>query len=423
MEEYPKKLALVLSGGGARGAYEAGIIHYIRTQIPKNQGGTRPFDILCGSSVGAINTCFLAATSHNLKYQGQKALELWHGLDQRHIYNRGMGSMTRFMSRSVMGVMRNLFGKQPKTMEDTINKKHPFRGVLDTSPFPKFLDDVIPWKQVSLNVRNGVTKAVIVTATNVRSGKVEFFIDKHPSIEYSGRHTAHFVSIEKEHAMASAAIPLMFPTVKIGTDHYCDGGLRLNTPLSPAIHMGAEKVMVIGLHHASERADEDYNLAHLDQLKSSPSMGEVLGQVLKSVFLDRLDSDLTQVNRINRIITAGEAAFGPDFVQRMKDPLRNAGQANDIGVRGLNKIEIMSIFPSVDVRSIFAETLEETQFLKNSLSTFEKMLLRVMDVDLQSGLDFLTFILFIPSYVRKLIDLGYEDARARHDDFVKFFSS
>src|SRR3989338_1276474 len=109
-----KKLALVLSGGGARGAFEAGIFHYIRTKLPPSIAFKRPFDILCGSSVGAINTCFMASSNHDLAYQGKKIFEIWNQLEQAKIYRRGVGMLTRFTGRMVGGFMRQLFGLKPK---------------------------------------------------------------------------------------------------------------------------------------------------------------------------------------------------------------------------------------------------------------------------------------------------------------------
>ncbi len=278
-----QKIGLVLSGGGVRGAYQAGVIHYIRTQLPKEISKKIRFDILCGSSVGAINVCFLAATSHDPEYQGQMAFELWQQLKQEYIYRRGVGSMTKLATRTFSGVFKNIFfgGRNSRNLVD---KTH-FRGFLDSSPFPQFLGGLIPWQQIRLNIQNGSTKALSVTGTNVHTGKMELFVERHKSICYTGRHPAHFVDIDVNHATASAAIPILFPSIRIGRHYYCDGGLRLNTPISPAIQLGADKIFVIGLHHQSERAkpdEEDKGLTY----DIPPTMGEMLGQVMKTLFVD-----------------------------------------------------------------------------------------------------------------------------------------
>lgn len=418
--QHPKR-ALVLSGGGARGAYEAGIIHYICTKVlplfPKQH--RRGFDILSGSSVGAINTCFLAATSHNLEYQGEMAYKIWYDLKQESIYRRDVGALTRLMMRSFTGIIRNIFGGSRQRDVRRFMKVH-FKGLLDTSPFPFFLRRIIPWKQISLNIQNGATLALTVTATNVHTGKMELFIDKNPAVTYSGMHPAHFVNIDVRHALASAAIPILFPTVRIERNYYCDGGLRLHTPLSPAIQMGSDKVLVIGLHHISERAETKTGeeFADYDQI---PTMGEVTGQVLKSVFLDRLENDLEQLNRINRIIEWSELVYGADYLNQVNTYLHEKGIKGDIANRGLKKLEVMSIFPSQDVRKIFAECIADPAFLKQNLTKFEKLLMRVLDVDLRHSHDFLSFILFMPAYIRRMLELGFEDAKARHDNLMAFF--
>lgn len=415
-----KKLALVLSGGGARGAYEAGIIHYIRTQLPKHISQKRPFDIVCGSSVGAINTCFMAATSHNLEYQGKMAHEFWSKLEQERIYKRGVGSLTRFTWRTLSSIFSQIFGS--KTIDDNSKKlkKYHFKGLLDTSPFPFFLKDIIPWKQITLNIQRGLTSAISVTGTNAHTGKMELFIEKHPSVSYTGRHRAHFVTIEARHAMASAAIPILFPTVRVGRNYYCDGGLRLNTPLSPAIQLGADKMLVIGLHHVTERAEQGVDEPFTESILP-PTLGEVIGKVLNSIFLDKLDYDLEQMERINKIIEWGEHAYGSEFLGKINEYLSQRSKENNQPIRKFRRLEVMTIFPSVDIRKIFAECVVEPRFLKKSLTAFERTMMKLLDLDIRHANDFLSFILFVPQYLNKMLDLGFEDAKLHHDELVGFF--
>ncbi|MBI2340244.1 MAG: patatin-like phospholipase family protein [Deltaproteobacteria bacterium] len=417
-----KKLALVLSGGGARGAFEAGIIHYIRTKLPPQIAHKRPFDIYCGSSVGAINTCFMAASNHNLEYQGRRIFAIWNELEQAKIYRRGVGMLTRFVSRTIAGTMRHFFGLQPKAETIQKFKQYHFVGLLDTSPLPFFLKEIIAWKQISLNVQRGSPLAVSVTATNVHSGKMELFVEKHPSVNYTGRHRAHFVTVEARHAMASAALPLLFPTVRVGSNFYCDGGLRLNTPLSPAVQLGADKILVVGLHHKTERAEQAVDEPFLEH-PLPPTMGEILGKVLNSIFLDKLDYDIEQMDRINRVIQWGSEVYGADFLERVNGYLKEKGLKGDIAARGLKRLQVMTIFPSSDIRTIFRECVDDPKFLKKNLTTFERTLMKVLDVDIRHGEDFLSFILFIPFYMKRLLELGFEDARKNHDRLVEFFES
>jgi len=415
-----KKLALVLSGGGARGAYEAGVVAYIRSQhFPRDLAFKRPFDILCGSSVGAINTCFLAAFNHNLEHQGKKILEIWQEIRQDDIYRRGVIGLANLMGRGVGGILGNIFRGSPDAPVTSPKRFH-FNGFLDTSPLPRYLRRVIPWKQISLNIQKGSPEAVSVIATNVHTGKMELFIEKNPSVFYTGRHRANFVTLETEHAMASAAIPLVFPTVRVDGHYYCDGGLRLNTPLSPAVQLGAEKVLVIGLHHESERAEQKDNTPVHDTF-AVPTMGEVIGKVLNSIFLDRLEYDLEQMSRINSIIEGGEAVCGPDFLTHFNERVIEKAGRRDVPGHQFKKLEVTTIFPSRDIREIFAECAIDSQLIRKNLTTFEKVLFRLLDVDLRRGQEFLSFILFIPSYIKKLLELGFEDARSNHEALVKFF--
>lgn len=417
-----KKLALVLSGGGARGAYEAGIIHYIRTMLPR-ESRDRVFDLVCGSSVGALNACFVAATSHNSEYQGKRLYEIWKNLRQEDIYQRGFGSLSRLFLRTAVGVIGKMLRLSPKALKSNQGIIH-FKGLMNIDPFPRFLQRVVPWKQIALNVHNKVIEAVCVTATNVHTGKIEFFIDKSPETPYTGKYKANFGNLEPKHAMASGAIPIVFPSVAIGGQYYCDGSLRLNTPMSPAIHMGAEKVLVIGLHNIDERAESMAPDAVASPL-SPPTLGQLAGQIMKTIFVDRLDYDIEQMKRINQLIGWGTEVYGKDFIDKI-----NAFSADEKGEkytsgRGLRTLDVTSIFPSQDVKKIFSDCLDRQGaklFIRGELTAMERMILNVMDVDVKQGLDFLTFILFVPKYLEKLMDLGFEDARAKHDDLVAFFS-
>lgn len=412
-----EKLALVLSGGGARGAYEAGVIHYIRTQLPSSVK-KRPFDILCGTSVGALNTCFLAATSHSLEFQGQKAYQIWHNLNQNDIYRRGFGSLTRLFWNSFLGILRNLIGLKKNTNKAFDFKSTHFKGLLDTSPFLNFLQNKISWQQIRLNITNGFTQAVSVTTTNVRTGKIELFIDKNDSIFYSGRQIAHIGFLEPKHAMASAAIPMLFPTVRVGGQHYTDGSVRSNTPISPAIHMGADRVLVVGLgiHEGSSQILPTPR----GKLETVPTMGEMMGNIMRTVFTDRLEYDLAQLKRINQMIETCEKIYGSDFLEKLNqhqpDPVSTDGVYHE-----MKKIEVLNISPSAHMGEIFSECVRKEKNFHKNLSFFERTLFKVLDIDIYRGLEFLSYIMFVPTYLEALLDMGYQDAKKRHQELADFF--
>lgn len=421
--EKKTKLGLVLSGGGARGAYEAGVIHYIRTMLPKEVGEKRGFNILCGSSVGAINTCFIASTAHDLRYQGRHSYELWRRLQQSDIYQRDVWSFIKFLTHSAASISKNLLSK--KYGEEGHLAQHNFRGLLNTAPLVPFLKKNVSWQQISVNLKNRFIDAISITATNIATGKLELFIEKRADMPYTGRYLYHDTKIEVFHAVASAAIPLIFPAVRIKKNYYMDGGVRMNTPMSPAIQLGAEKILVIGIHHQKESPEyaepetlhEQYSITGTE-----PSMGDMIGKILNSLFLDKLDYDIEQLNRINRIINWAEECYGADFVPKINDFLLEKRLKGDIASRGLKKLSVMKVFPSQDLREVFRESIEKTQFFKKNLTGLEKTLLKVLDVDLSTGKDFLSFIMFYPEYLHRLLELGFEDARSNHDKLVEFLS-
>lgn len=418
-------LALVLSGGGARGAYEAGVLHYIRTMLPPEVSQKRRFDILCGSSVGAINICQLAATAHDLTYQGNNIYAVWKNLTQKNVYKRDTWSFAKLFTRTLFGITSNLFSRSPSDLHP-YRKKH-FKSLLNTAPLVPFLKSVIPWRQISLNIRNELIQAVSLTATNVLTGKIELFVEKHPSVKYSGHYIFHDVKLEYYHALASAALPVIFQTVQIHDQHYMDGGLRLNTPMSPAIQLGAEKVLVIGLNYRGERADvAGVGLPKPDSLMThsqAPTLGMMLGKIMSSIFLDKLDYDIEQMHRINRIIEWGEGCFGKDFVDRVNEYVVAKGIHGDIADRGLKKLSAMSIFPSRDLCRVFSECVDDKDFFTKGLSRFERSLLKILDVDHLTSKDFLSFVMFIPEYLQRLLELGFEDARTHHDALIEFMSA
>lgn len=417
-----KNLALVLSGGGARGAYEAGVIHYIRTMLPQEISRERRFDTLCGSSVGAINVCFLASTSHDLQNQGNQLYQLWRDVKQDQVYRRDALSLLSFFSRSLYGVASSVMSRSSKRDKNSRRKTH-FKGLLNATPLIPFLKQHVKWRQISVNIQNGVTRAVSVTATNVNTGKLELFVEKHPEVCYTGLYHFHDTKLEYYHAMASAAIPLVFQPIRIGNFYYMDGGLRLNTPMSPAIQLGADRILAIGLHNR-EGGPKEEDVCALPDLRLSqyPTLGQTLGKIFTAIFLDRLDYDIEQLERINRIVDWAEGCYGDDFLHRINTHLREKAITGDIASRGLKRLEALRIFPSKDLRDVFAECVEGTNFFAKKLTAFERTLLKILDVDIHSGKDFLSFIIFHPIYINRLLELGFEDARLHHDRLVQFLS-
>lgn len=404
----PKKLGLVLSGGGARGAYEAGVLHYIRTMLPAKTR-ERQFDICTGASVGALNTAFVAATAHDLALQGREIHRLWSDVREENIYRRDRQALWEFLNKGSKSMFVNLLKRGS-------NKHKPhFNGFLDTAPFLPFIEKVIPWSHITANVKSGLIKAVSIVATNVFTGRTELFVEKHSSIEYTGEYITHFCKIEPLHAMASGAIPIVFPSVLVGDIAYTDGGLRLNTPMSPAIQLGADAVLVIGLHH---RVKPGEKIPFHGVRGEPPALGQVLGRVMNSMFLDRIQYDIEQLERINNVISWAENLYGKNFLNDVNDMLVKKNIRGDIANRGLKRLKCLRIRPSKDIGEIFNYCYKRGK--DKHFSLFEKFMVRLLDIDPTQGVDFLSYISFMPEYLKKLLDLGFEDARAQHSELKEF---
>jgi NTE family protein len=406
----PKKLALVLSGGGARGAYEAGILHYLRTMLPK-RARYRRFDVHCGASVGAINTCYMVSTADDPERQGKELHQIWENLRTDNIYRRDTKALFDFLNRSSRGIVLNFLRRKGK---------HPhFLGFLDTTPFHPFIQKVIPWPMISRNIRSGLIQALSIVATNVFTGRMELFIEKNPKTVYRGDNIVHYTRIQPIHAAASAAMPLVFPTIMIDGIAYTDGGLRLNTPLSPAIHLGADAILVIGLHH---RAGPGEKIPFHGIRGQPPALGQVLGRVMNSIFLDRINNDMEQLHRINRMIEWSEKLYGKNFLRDLNAMIRRRGSKGDVlAARGLKKIGFLRIRPSQDIGEIFNHCYRHERH--EHLTNFEKFLIRFLDIDPTAGIDFLSYISFMPKYLKSLLELGFEDARRNHDALKDFLES
>ena len=296
------RTALVLSGGGSRGAYEAGILKFLRERLPRVLGKPVPLDILTGTSVGAINATFMAATMEDPANQARRICDAWTSIEIEEMISLHVKDLWR-------GVKLLLGGDAPLPSPGGYR----YGGVLETTGMERFVVRTIPWRGIRRNVRSGRLHALAVSATHVGTGHTTVFIDCHDGLpsEWSRdphvRHTA--ARIGPRHVLASAAIPLLFPSVKIGDQFYTDGGLRQNTPMSPAIRLGAHRLLVISLRHL-RTPSEDEQAANE---RAYPKPLFLMGKALNALLLDHTDYDLDRMRRLNAILEAGIDAFGAEF--------------------------------------------------------------------------------------------------------------
>ena len=405
------KRALVFSGGGARGAYEAGVIHYLLDEFPKRLGRPVSFDILCGTSVGAIHACFLAATAELDGDRGSRLVEFWKRMRIEKILPLSASDLLR-LPRKLLGLRR--------TAEAFRKGKAPERlyGLLNTEPLEQLVVRTIPWRGIRDNIRRGLVEAVCVAATQVASGRVAVFIEnrdrKLPNWTRDPMVVPRPTRILPVHALASAAIPLLFPAVRIGRTYYADGGLRLNTPLAPAIRMGADRVLVVALRQDIGKAHQIATDKSRIEDYASPTF--LFGKMLNALLLDHLDTDLARMDVMNEILTNGTSAFGTDFIERLNEVAdRERGQQ-------FRKIHNLVIRPSQDLGILAGEVLSAMPGDSSRSPLLRLAMRNLEDRQHSTEADLLSYLLFDGEFLGPLTELGYNDARNHENEFAAFFS-
>ena len=403
--------ALVFSGGGARGAYEAGVVQYLVEELPRRLGHPIGFEILCGTSVGAIHACFMGATAHHGPARGARLVEFWKRMRIEEILPFG--------ARDVLGLARRVLGQ--RNLASLLREgEAPERiyGLLDTRPLEQLVVRAIPWRSIRKNVRERRIEAVCVPATEISTGRVVVFMESHDPHRGSWTRDPSVVPshtrLRPTHALASAALPILFPAVRIEDSYYADGGLRLNTPLSPALRLGATKILVVALRQSAETVQAREAEEHDVSDYASPAF--LFGKVLNAVMLDHLDTDLSRMHVMNEMIRDGEKAFGPEFLDRVNEVARNDQR------HGFNYIEDLVIRPSADLGRLAADVLDSLPAAsqRSPLFRFAKRGLESGDVTPES--DLLSYLLFDGEFVAPLAELGYRDAMAREAELVRFFA-
>lgn len=418
MSEQPQsKFALVLSGGGARGAYEAGVIYYLRTRLPKDIASQPLFKIYSGTSVGAINVAHLAATAADPLYQGARLRKLWEELRPEDIYRADLQALSGFLVKTGFFMAANFIGLNRVLGKVDPDATFPFRSVLDTSPFVTYLRRNVSFAQVHQNVQRGLIDAVCVCASHIHSGRLALFVEKRPEVAYSaGGEPPEFCTLSPKHVLASASIPVVFPMIRINRRYYGDGGMRQNTPMSPAIHLGADRLLVISLRSNRQVRALPPTIGGAER---EPRLSNILGHLLNTIFLDKIDYDMDQMRRINFLLQDFEREFGEDALERVNARRRVTRLANK-ELTAIRRVLPFVITPSEDIGKISAEIFERVLRNRKQLSPVNKFFANV--VQAEGDNDFMSYLMFDPEYLKALIELGYEDARREHERLVNFFS-
>jgi len=392
-----------MSGGGSRGAYEAGIIHYLRTDLAKRMGRHVPIDIVTGTSVGAINAAFLAATMADPDAQAEQITAAWRALR--------MEDLISLKPLDVFRAARTLLGGDPPPP-----KPGSFRygGLLDTSGLERFVVRVIPWRGIERSLRDGHLRAISVSATHVGTGHTVVFLScaepmpREWSRDPFVRHRA--ARIGPRHVLASAAIPMLFPAVKLGEEYFTDGGLRQNTPMSPAIRLGADRMLLVSLRHVASQPKQ----LQRENVEAFPKPLFLAGKALNALLLDHTEYDLARMQRINMILEAGTASFGDKFEDMMNQALTKLRGAP------LRRIQAVHIRPSEDIGMLAAEFVSSGRMRVQGLVA-RRLIERLAAGEARHESDLLSYLLFDGNFAAQLIDLGRQDAAKKADELAALF--
>lgn len=368
------ELALVLTGGGARGAYQVGLIRALARHFPDLS-----IPIITGVSAGAVNAIHLASHHGTLQQAAEELTGLWSELTPERVFRTDWGnlgwSVTRWGARLLTG------GLLPAPE---------VQGLLDTRPLGRTLSEALAAIEgevtgIDYNLHRGTLKAIAISTTNYTTGQNVIFVQGR-DIETWERPYRRSVQtrLRVDHVMASAALPGFFPAIQIGDHWYGDGGIRLIAPLSPALHLGAKRVIAV-----STKAEGTQEEGDEPEVSGYPPPAQILGVLTQSVFLDTLDQDARRLERLN------------EFIETVPRKHR----------RGLRPVRMMVLRPSQDLSRLARDHEPDLprgfRFLTRGLGTTET-----------GSPDVLAMMMFQPDYLRRLIELGEKDAEARLDELA-----
>jgi len=373
-----KPAATVLSGGGARGAYQAGAIRGLY-EICASLNDFSVFQTICGVSAGSINAYHLAAGIGNLDQTTLSLCDLWTGLTADQVFRTDYASITRNAFKLVRTISLSQFQKSESPRRVGLLNTDPLRDLIGSGGGPR---------KIEANLNSGELNALVVTATDYSTSfSVSFIQSKKPYQDWvSDNRLSQSVQITDDHIMASSSIPVFFPPIEVGERFYGDGSLRNSAPLSPAIHLGAEKIFVIGVRNWA-------NVTLETAKKLNPSLGRVISVLINSIFLDSIESDLERVELINQSILNLQ---GSGIEQHLKP------------------IETFYIHPSKNLAELAQERSEDLpkiiKYLFDGLGTNEE------------SAELLSYFLFDSDYCSQLVELGHKDTmdqKARIQEFLK----
>lgn len=384
---------MVLAGAAALGAYEAGVLSYLVDDVARDIGEVMP-DVVVGTSAGALNAMALASSADQPALGVGALIHAWSELR--------LGQLLRPSSIELLSMLLDVTGT-PVRLRRALQIRSIRGGLLDQAPIAELVRR-IPLEQIGAHLAAGRLRGVAVSATRVATGAaVTFYQTAKLARRWQSEPTLEPIAtrIEIDHVLASAAIPLLFPPVEIGGETYCDGGLRQMVPLSPAIHLGADRLLVVNPLPAVRRN------------AGVPSVASPLylaGKALNALFADRVEADLARLTRTTALLRAGQRRFGPSFEREINLELARGGEPE------LRAIDALCIEPSQDLGTLAAEHVTSRAFRTRVPGAAGRLLRCIADGDPSRMGDLLAYLLFDGSFTTTLIDLGRADGRAHREE-------
>jgi len=371
------KVGLILAGGGARAAYQVGVLKAVAEMLPPDC--PNPFPILSGTSAGAINATTLAIYATRFHEGVRRLVHVWQNFHVDQVFRA-----------DAPGVLANGLRWFAAMMAAGLGRRNP-HALLDRAPLRRLLYRTMPLARIQEAINAGALHALSITASGYGSGQSVSFFQGAPSLATwkRARRVGSAANITLDHLMASSAIPFVFAAVKINREYFGDGSMRQMAPISSALHLGADRVLVVGVRQ------EDSSAAARVEADEYPSIAQIAGHVLNSIFLDSLEADLERLQRINKTIRLIPAHH-----------LRESG----VTLRG---VDVLVISPSEDLEKIAAR---HAHHLPRSI----RFLLRGLGAFNRNGSNLISYLLFEKPYCRELINLGYQDAMHRREEILRF---
>ncbi len=375
---WDRNIGLVLPGGGARCAYQVGVLKAIASLMPRR--APNPFPVISGTSAGAINTVVLATRARLFRHAVADMERVWANFSTDQVFRSDTATMAK---SSVHWLATLVFGG--------LGVRNP-KSLLDNSPLAELLKRNIRFDAIAESIDRGYLDGIAVTAAGYDSARSDCFFQGREGLESwtRVRRRGRSTKIQLHHLMASVAAPMVFPPVQIGSEYFGDGAMRQATPLSPAVHLGAERLLVIGVRNEDPDPEPPP-----DAPVAYPSFGRIAGYMLDALLMDGLSSDLERLTRINLILD------------------RMPGKRVDGEFGSLRFIEAMIMMPSRDIRDIALRYVHE-------MPRPVRLLLSGLGALNYGGRQLVSYLLFEAGYTRELIQLGYDDAMARKEELVGF---